>query len=365
GRRRGRPPAPTSESEKDSGFSDASSEYLSTLDQTDTEESAAQRLPKPPRPRRAPGFGCPFPSLAPIYIVKNVILKQPLGGSPGPQLLAWSHPPLDAAQSQARLLFLPQSMPTAALKPLRPGRKPPAKDTYLPILKAYPKIAPHPDRGRESKAGPALAPAAGTSSTSHSKTKCLCLEEASVPPVPDSSSQELAPSAGSPPAPLPRDVVTSSTESGGSLAAVDPAEGRMLSRASKKLGPSLGKQRRFHNTVEILRRSGLLGITLRTKELLRQNSSTQREIAELQEHARLLCQAVQGNDAQAWARLQDAISLSPAYGAKWGRVGLSRPAALGPDSTAAPTDSHREPPPSSPPGLALAPAPDMVPAPLP
>lgn len=53
------------------------------------------------------------------------------------------------------------------------------------------------------------------------------------------------------------------------------------------------RQRRFLNTAEILNQSGLLAITLRTKELLKQNAATEREIAQLRQHTNLLCQAAQ------------------------------------------------------------------------
>lgn len=56
---------------------------------------------------------------------------------------------------------------------------------------------------------------------------------------------------------------------------------------------SLVRQRRFLNTAEILSQSGLLAITLRTKELLRQNAATEKELTQLRQHAQLLCLAAQ------------------------------------------------------------------------
>ncbi|KAJ7304394.1 hypothetical protein JRQ81_011950 [Phrynocephalus forsythii] len=82
-----------SEGEKDSGFSDVSSEYLSTMEQTDSEDQppsdSLHRLPKWPTrapPPKAPGglvAGGAFPGLTPVYIVKNVILKQVAFAAPG------------------------------------------------------------------------------------------------------------------------------------------------------------------------------------------------------------------------------------------------------------------------------------------
>ncbi|XP_075770487.1 CLOCK-interacting pacemaker-like isoform X3 [Pelodiscus sinensis] len=356
-------------------FTDTSSESLSTLDQADLEEPsicASHWAAKGPRLRMAPGLDSTFARFTPVYIVKNVILKQPLGASSSAQLLAWSgQASPDTVQGQARLLFLQQPVSAATLKPLLPGRKPQAKDTYLPILNAYPKIAPHPGHSQESEAAAGSLPRSGNAG--HAKSKRFCLEETWV-----SSSQSDAPASsglrekqhpgGTLPVtsvgtlePLSQNTVTSSTElvwpangsvtAQGNPALLDLAEGRMLARASKKLGSSLGKQRRFHNTVEILRKSGLLGVTLRTKELIRQNSSTQREIAELREHARLLCEAVQSNDSQAWARLQEAMSLSASYWARRG-TGPHMPAKTSSQSrgakvASAPTDFSGESPPSS------------------
>ncbi|KAH0631640.1 hypothetical protein JD844_006076 [Phrynosoma platyrhinos] len=356
------PSRPASEGEKDSGFSDVSSEYLSTVEQTDTEDPPADaqqhQLAKSARapPKALPGglAGGPFPGLAPIYIVKNVILKQPLGTSPTTQFLAWSSQhPLDATQGPPARVLLIQP-PVTSLKPLLPSPKSSTKETYYPILSTYPKIAPHPGRDPQTK-----EPAEGGSAPEDSanKNKRFCLEEAWV----SSSEPAMRKDSGekcreeSPLADRNQNVVTSST-------GLDQAEGRMISKASKKLGgSSLGKQRRFHNTVEILRKSGLLGITLRTKELIRQNSATQRELTELREHAQLLCEAVQNNDAQAWTRLQEAMDRSGAYWARKGpnasahQLGGRREPSRGVEPPSCISDPTRESPPNSPMNLSLTP----------
>lgn len=354
-------PRPASEGEKDSGFSDVSSEYLSNVEQTDTEEQSGHPVCQPATlqqmpPRASEGLASgTFTGLAPVYIVKNVILKQSLGASPTAQFLGWSSQhQLDSAQGPpARVLFIQQ--PVTTLKPLMPDQKPPAKEP------SYPKIAPRPGHDVPAKeAGGAGVPAGGAN-----KNKRFCLEEAWV-----SSSETAATGGGKeklqeepPPAEaamvsrelLSQHAVTSST--GPALPGLEQAEGRMISRASRKLGcSSQGKQRRFHNTVEILRKSGLLSIALRTKELIRQNSSTQRDLAELREHTQLLCEAVQSNDSQAWSRLQEAMTRSAAHWVKKS-AGASAPSgqSLAVEPSGPPTDAAREGPPTSPLNLALAP----------
>lgn len=44
--------------------------------------------------------------------------------------------------------------------------------------------------------------------------------------------------------------------------------------------------------MEILSQSGLLDITLRTQELLRQSAAIEQNIAQLRQHTHMLCQAV-------------------------------------------------------------------------
>ncbi|XP_034973587.2 CLOCK-interacting pacemaker [Zootoca vivipara] len=370
--RRPRPPA--SEGEKDSGFSDESSEHLSAVEQTDAEDQPAYPLRQGGALQRAAQkahgglAGGAFPGLTPVYIVKNVILKQPHAASPTTQLLAWnSQHPLSSTQGSPTHVLLIQP-PSGPLKPLFPGQKSPAKEAaYLPILSTYPKIAPHPGcdpqvKGLEGGGGGGSTPAGGAS-----KNKRFCLEEAWVSSseaatpkgsrekqrkeAPPASSGQLASTLLCPEA-LSQNTVSSST-------GLDLAEGRMISRASKKLGcSSSGKQRRFHNTVQVLRKSGLLGITLRTKELIRQNNSTQWELAQLREHAQLLCEAVQSNDFRAWARLQEAMDRSASYWAKKGasssytHVWQQRPKA---ETTGPTTETPGEPLPGSPMSLSLTP----------
>lgn len=64
------------------------------------------------------------------------------------------------------------------------------------------------------------------------------------------------------------------------------------------------KRKRFCNTYNILSKSGLLDITLRTKELIRQNRRTQAELDQLREHTNLFMEALQTGDLCIWSKLQ-------------------------------------------------------------
>lgn len=64
------------------------------------------------------------------------------------------------------------------------------------------------------------------------------------------------------------------------------------------------KIKRFCNTYNILSKSGLLDITLRTKELIRQNRRTQTELERLREHTNLYMAALQTGDSEIWSKLQ-------------------------------------------------------------
>lgn len=68
------------------------------------------------------------------------------------------------------------------------------------------------------------------------------------------------------------------------------------------------KHRRFQNTLVVLHKSGLLEITLKTKELIRQNQATQVELDQLKEQTQLFIEATKSRAPQAWAKLQASLT---------------------------------------------------------
>lgn len=87
------------------------------------------------------------------------------------------------------------------------------------------------------------------------------------------------------------------------------------------LSPSSSKRKRFCNTYNILNRSGLLGITMRTKELIRQNKRSQAQLQKLQAHTDLFLEAIRSRDPQVWAKLQLTIQSPTSEESKEDTVG--------------------------------------------
>ncbi|XP_036393201.1 CLOCK-interacting pacemaker [Megalops cyprinoides] len=375
-------------SEKDSGYSDTGSDSL----QTDVEDQRSS-VSEPQRAGRdgggggGPGGGqgealhgsnAPLPctaELTPIYIIKNVVLKQPLTVQPGPESLlhgqlTWGGG--SSAQAPTQLLFIQQPgvaspAPLHLLKP-QPrkggGGGKNSKGTYLPILNSYPRIAPHPSKKTPE---PVKGGGKGSASEGQSLSKRVCMEErreavsttsqvprpqegrphshghshanprgatavpappshpqhrsssslprprhAQKPPSPSDSCGLGSPSVSSSEMPSPPSPASPSSPEGAPSPAPGPGPGPAPRR---RAAGSAARQQRFLNTVEILSQSGLLDITLRTQELLRQSASTERDIAQLRRHAQLLCQAAQaGEDAPAaWDRLLQAMAESGRY----------------------------------------------------
>uniref|UniRef100_K7EX86 CLOCK interacting pacemaker n=1 Tax=Pelodiscus sinensis TaxID=13735 RepID=K7EX86_PELSI len=68
------------------------------------------------------------------------------------------------------------------------------------------------------------------------------------------------------------------------------------------------KRKRFQNTFVVLHRSGLLEITLKTKELIHQNQITQIELDRLKQQTQLFMEAIKSNAPEAWAELEASLT---------------------------------------------------------
>ncbi|XP_005986588.1 CLOCK-interacting pacemaker a [Latimeria chalumnae] len=342
-----------SESDKDSGFSDGSSEYLSAAEQTSSEDMP--NFPSWILASRAQQntmlVNSPFSALSPMFFMKNVLVKQPICD----QLVqSWAvQPSIEVIPAQPQLLLVQPAVPqTINSRSTRDNKA--DSGSYLPILKSYAKIAPHP--GKKLTPGKdAISPRDGRRglSDSHKKQKrvetsrtssAFRSSSAAQPFSPQSSgtnkqqNSEILPSnrtqtnselaCNGHTGRQEEDCFTPTLESGhlqlSANAASDealflcpsPSVGQIAS--AQELGPAAAtsgqmaqqqsKQKRFQNTFDVLHKSGLLGITLKTKELARQNQSTQNELDQLKEQTRLFVEVLQSNNPLVLAQLLESMT---------------------------------------------------------
>ncbi|CAI5644283.1 unnamed protein product [Oreochromis niloticus] len=225
-----------------------------------------------------------------------------------------------------------------------------SKNSYLPILNSYPHIAPHPRKKIHEGKGIRVDGVKELCSEGQSQSKRACIEEekreavsttipllqqqqkddkvhfqhkvrGGHPPPILSLSHCLLPSyASSKTQHKSRHChKNSSSENLGSLSILSshipssPSSFSPLSSSPSSSSPtsstahspyhlaldsSSTRQRRFHNTAEILNQLGLLAITLCTKELLKQNVAIETEITQLRQHTHLLSQASQNSGTE-------------------------------------------------------------------
>ncbi|XP_036239340.1 CLOCK-interacting pacemaker isoform X1 [Molothrus ater] len=341
------------ESDKDSGYSDGSSECPSAMEQTDSEDVLnALCWNAEDGPWQCPRTtSSSLPALSPMVVMKNVLVKQ---GSSS-QLQSWTvQPSFEVIPAQPQLVFLRPSIPPP-INPHPVGKKRNDSTNYLPILNSYPKIAPQPCKRDHS-----FDLEKCQETTCH---KRLCTEAPKMETSPGLMSTGLPTSSFSH---LPVSFKTpqdssqqssSALVTSGKLSAL-PGFHRVSSDAQKVPGltpilpfgtlqaakctlhesesasqtavpsaawspplipeeicstPELllqqqSKCRRFQNTLVVLRRSGLLEITLKTKELIHQNQVTQAELDQLKHQTQLFIEAIKNNAPQSWAELEASLT---------------------------------------------------------
>ncbi|XP_020769044.1 CLOCK-interacting pacemaker [Odocoileus virginianus] len=344
------------ESDKDSGFSDGSSECLSSAEQMESEDMLSAlgwSREDRPRPSSKPASGA-FPTLSPMVVMKNVLVKQ---GSSSSQLQSWTvQPSFEVISAQPQLLFLHPPVPSP-VSPCHASEKKSDSRNYLPILNSYTKIAPHP-----GKRGPSRSPEERGEGGMQKK---VCTERlgpglSAREPTKTSAGPPQPPTPAPPSAKLAEDSALQGVPSlvaGGSPQTLQPVSSSHVAKApsltfaspaspvcasdstlhgvesSSPLSPPAAsyssalwaaehfcrspdsfpeqrqsKHRRFQNTLVVLHKSGLLEITLKTKELIRQNQATQVELDQLKEQTRLFIEATKSRAPQAWARLQASLT---------------------------------------------------------
>uniref|UniRef100_W5MYZ0 CLOCK-interacting pacemaker a n=1 Tax=Lepisosteus oculatus TaxID=7918 RepID=W5MYZ0_LEPOC len=324
----------------------ASSEYLSAVEQTDAEDgqkTSAQSIKSKSQLPQLAVMGGGYPGLSPMIIMNNVLLKQFQASNCPPAVKPWGFQPAIEVIPQPQVVFLQPVISNGITNTQKgPQDKRRRSQKYLPILKSYPKIAPHPGESSSERSASGSSERSGSASARvdrasalrhrrHSREKQLSRLSSTASPTPSGlplpltpepstrkhhsslSKTESASSGGQPTPPASSQEAPPPARSPG-LAPVPPAAASP-SRTDPDPDPEekgsvlekRNKRKRFCNTYNILHKSGLLGITLRTKELIRQNRKTQSELDRLKAHADLFVEAIRSGDPQVWTKLQLAM----------------------------------------------------------
>ncbi|XP_029900926.1 CLOCK-interacting pacemaker a [Myripristis murdjan] len=328
------------ELERDSGFSDASSEYLSAVDLTDSEDvgRTVSIIGQEQTGPQVAVMGGSYPGLSPMIIMNNFVLKQPNPMTPVDK--QWGFPsPLEMMPQPQVVLLQPvissgnSSTPKTVPENHRQSRN------YLPILKSYPRIAPHPGEAPTKRQASSRVRSSSTSGYDQRQRRHhhahrlysspSSQQQALQTPIKPASSFEAASSQAQaadcqPPCPLQlNDKPHSLGTETGSLPSC-PHELRLVLDGNRQdpnkqqdaLCMDNDKLKRFSNTYNILNKSGLLGITLRTKQLIKENRRTQGQLQQLQEQTALLMEALSSGDPQLWTKLQ--LTLQDTDKEQWG-----------------------------------------------
>ncbi|XP_016315948.1 CLOCK-interacting pacemaker-like [Sinocyclocheilus anshuiensis] len=317
--------------------SDASSGYFSALDQTDFEDmgptsTAAQSMSTAPRVPFIPGS---HPGVSPMIVMNNLVLKQP--NSVAPALKPWRlNTSLDVVP-QSQLLFLQPVMPAGDCTG-RSSVKQQHSRKHVPMQNTFQKIGPHLAQGSTVDECPSAINKRSNHSHGVRHQQCRydgkpfhssslkqdvsetfkdygvdpniaslgefghTIEDMGV----ENSSSRLSD--------LQEPHTTTSLFSlctDSFLASFPPKSPKAsvtqssdVENIPEAFSPSSSKRKRFCNTYNILNRSGLLGITLRTKELIRQNKRSQAQLQSLQTQTDLFLEAICSGDPKVWTRLQ-------------------------------------------------------------
>lgn len=314
--------ASKSDLERDSGFSDASSEYLSAVDMTDSEDAGRNRsiVNQDPSAPQVAVMGGSYAGLSPMIIMNNFVLKQPSPMVPAEK--QWGFPSPLEVMPPSQVVFLQPMVSSGSSSSQKTGSENIRQSkSYMPILKSYPKIAPHPADAPTKRWGSSKVRVSSTSGyeqrqrrhhhghrlySSPSPQPAL---QTTIKPVSSfeatnnqshaAESQEhlrdefLSPLAG-----------TSSLLPYADELRTDIDINKMDADQDDALSMDTDRLKRFSNTYNILNKSGLLGITMRTKQLIKENKRTQGQLQQLQEQTALLLEALSSGDPQLWTKLQ-------------------------------------------------------------
>ncbi|XP_077395262.1 CLOCK-interacting pacemaker a [Festucalex cinctus] len=295
--------------ERDSGFSDASSEYLSAVDGTDSEDAGRKRsaVGQDAAGVQLAVMGGSYAGLSPMLIMNNFVLNQPSQVTPTEQ--QWGFPSSFDLMPQSQMVLLQPMM-----SPKTTPENIPQSKSYTSTVKSYPRIAPNtvdtPSKRSSSsrmRGNPSSAydqrhrrhrrgnRQHGTPTPERDPSKASlpkCEGSHNLSSVPAESSETCLTATTS----VPPCTYQCGTELDDNQLCPDIYPDSLLAESNKL--------KRFSNTYNILSNCGLLGITMRTKQLIKDNKRTQSQLQLLREHTALLLEALASGDPQLWTKLQ-------------------------------------------------------------
>lgn len=245
-------------------------------------------------------------------MLKCVKCLQPSLVAPAEKQMGFSSP-LDM-MPQSQVVFLQPMVSNSSPSP-QTGPEPIRQSKgYMPILKSYPKIAPHPADLSPRTSGSTRSSSASVYNQRqrrHRRSHRLYSSPSPQQPPPQTKPMSIFDAASD----QSEVADCQDTMALPLLTAADclPFYADDL-RTASDLDESLAQQdapssdcsrrKRFSNTYNILDKSGLLGITMRTKQLIKENKRTQGQLQQLHEQTGLLLEALSSSDPALWSRLQ-------------------------------------------------------------
>nr|XP_057946605.1 CLOCK-interacting pacemaker-like [Doryrhamphus excisus] len=304
--------------DRDSGFSDASSEYLSAVDGTDCEDAGRKRstVGQDTAGVQLAVMGGSYAGLSPMLIMNNFVLNQPSQVTPAEK--QWGFPSSVSVMSPSQMVLLHPMMSNSSSSPKTASDNGKQSKSYTSTLKSYPRIAPNPvdaPSKRSSKMRSSLsshrrhqqgnrlygAPTAQSAAPAYSKASLAKFEAANNhSALSAESSDQLSEKSLS----FTTGITTSVAPHANQCRTEVEPNRSCPDNYQDSLSAESNKLTRFSNTYNILSNCGLLGITMRTKQLIKENKRTQGQLQLLQEQTALLLEALGSGDPHLWTKLQ-------------------------------------------------------------
>ncbi|KAM8913517.1 LOW QUALITY PROTEIN: CLOCK-interacting pacemaker a [Spinachia spinachia] len=249
-----------------------------------------------------------------MIIMNNFVLK--LMSPPEKQL---GFPSLLEVLPQSQMVLIQNVLSNSSSCPSSTSSENTQSKSYVPILKSYPKIGPHPSDVPTKRAGSSrgrLSSASGRDQRhkrhqhGQSVPSCPSLQPAVQTEIKSVSDSDMADHQSQ--AAESQDDDRSVLKLAGSSAALSNTEEVLRNVDGNGMDGDQGnafpmdvnKLKRFSSTYNALNKSGLLGIAMRTKQLIKENKRTHGQLRELREQTVLLVEAQSSGDPHLWTRLQ-------------------------------------------------------------